>query len=291
MVPKDLGFVGLGNMGLPMATNIVSRGFDLMVFDKVAALVESFDKGQVAVSISQLAGRCETIFFSLPNGDISKLVATEIAKQSGSKVKCIIDLSTTGVDASRDIFMALKKAGIVYIDAPVSGGKSGAVAATIALMWGGPADLMESYRPVLEAMAGKVFHVGDEAGQAQSMKLLNNYLSATAMTATSEAISFGLKQGLDMKTMLDVLNVSSGQNTATSDKFPKQVLTGNFAAGFHTALMTKDLNLFHQQVKAKGTPARLAVPLVDIWREADEAMPGSDFSQIYEFINNGQADD
>ncbi len=284
MDSKNLGFAGLGNMGGPMASNIASAGFELAVYDKAGTSERAPRGAKIANSLSELASTCDTLFLSLPDGRVSAEVAQQVAAQDKRTVNCIIDLSTVGVDASRQCFEILSKVGIDYIDAPVSGGKGGAIAGTITIIWGGPQALIESHRPFLEAIAKNIFHVGDQAGQGQSMKLLNNFLSAMALTATSEAIHYGLAQGLEMETMLKVLNVSTGQNTATSDKFPKQVSTGKFAAGFHTALMTKDLKLFIENVRPAGTPRQLIELLAETWKQFGQEMPGSDFTKIYQFL-------
>jgi 3-hydroxyisobutyrate dehydrogenase len=134
-----------------------------------------------------------------------------------------------------------------------------------------------------------VFHVGTRAGQGQAMKLLNNYLSATALAASSEAIAFGLAQGLDMSTMVDVLNVSTGRNSATADKFPNRVMTGTYDAGFHTALMAKDVRLFLAEAATAGTAADVATAVGATWDAADAALPGSDFTEIWTFVS-GAAD-
>jgi len=149
------------------------------------------------------------------------------------------------------------------------------------VIWGGPEAVLQANRKVIDSMSGNVFHVGDNAGQGQAMKLLNNFLSATAMAATSEAILFGESQGLDMKIMLDVLNVSTGQNTATSDKFKNRVLPGTFDAGFRTRLMRKDVRLFNQSVATAGTPDRVTNLVDGIWDELEVARPDSDFTEIY----------
>ena len=120
------------------------------------------------------------------------------------------------------------------------------------------------------------------------MKILNNFLSGTAMAATTEAVLYGLSQGVDMKTMLDVVNVSTGQNTATSDKFPNRVLTETFDAGFATALLTKDVNLFVENAKAAGTPTRVADTVGGIWNETNEALPDSDFTLVYKYLRDGE---
>ena len=119
------------------------------------------------------------------------------------------------------------------------------------------------------------------------MKLLNNFLSATAMAATSEAVTFGLAHGLDLALILAVLNVSSGQNTATSDKFPNRIATGTYDAGFHTALLAKDVRLYQEDARAAGTPNEVGSTISEIWRRADLAMPGSDFTRIYDFVRGG----
>ena len=146
--------------------------------------------------------------------------------------------------------------------------------------------MLDAHRPVLDAIAGNVFHVGTRAGQGQAMKLLNNFLSATALAATSEAIAFGVAEGLDMSVMLDVLNVSTGRNSATADKFPNRIMTGSYDAGFHTRLMAKDVRLFLDSVARTGTAAAVAESVSDVWQRADAAMPGSDFTQIWQFVSD-----
>ena len=116
------------------------------------------------------------------------------------------------------------------------------------------------------------------------MKLLNNVLSATALAATSEALAFGVAQGLDLATMVDVLNVSTGRNSATVDKFPNRVLTGAYDAGFHTALMAKDVRLFLASAARAGTARSIATSVRAVWDEADAALPGSDFTEIWKHV-------
>jgi 3-hydroxyisobutyrate dehydrogenase len=137
----------------------------------------------------------------------------------------------------------------------------------------------------MESFSKNLFHVGPNPGQGQAMKLLNNFLSGTAMAATSEAMAFALSQGLEMETMLDVVNVSTGRNSATSDKFPNRIATGTYDAGFKTALLTKDIRLFLENARAAGTPSKVAATVAEQWRRCDEAMPDSDFTRIYEFLS------
>jgi 3-hydroxyisobutyrate dehydrogenase-like beta-hydroxyacid dehydrogenase len=174
--------------------------------------------------------------------------------------------------------------GIDYVDAPVSGGRAGAIRGTVTVMWSGSAERMELIRPVLDSFAGSVFFVGPTPGQGQAMKLLNNYLSAVAMTATSEAIVFGLSHSLDMKTMLDVANVSTGQNSATQDKFPNRILTSTYDAGFRMALMDKDVALYLSEAKSAGTPASLCEQVATYWQKGMKQFPDGDFTEIFKVI-------
>jgi 3-hydroxyisobutyrate dehydrogenase len=275
-------------MGGPMAANIANGGFDLVVYDKAGTAARAPDKTTPAATLDDIAAQAETLFLSLPDGPATIGFARDLAQVADRAVKVVVDLSTIGIEAAREADKIYADSGITYIDAPVSGGQSGARAGTITVMWAGPAELLESHRKVMTAFCKNLFHVGDAPGQGQAMKLVNNFLSATAMTATSEAMAFGIKNGLGMKTMLDVVNVSTGRNTATSDKFVNRVLTGTFDAGFKTKLLTKDVRLFAETAEAAGTPAEVARVVADIWRRADEAMPDTDFTRIYQFITGNK---
>jgi 3-hydroxyisobutyrate dehydrogenase-like beta-hydroxyacid dehydrogenase len=178
----------------------------------------------------------------------------------------------------------LEPLSVSYVDGPVSGGVAGARAGTVSLMFAGPPSVLEDHRALFEAFA-KVFPVGSIAGQGQAMKLLNNFLSATALAATSEALAFGEAHGLDMAVMVDVLNASTGRNSATVDKFPNRVMTGTYDAGFHTRLMAKDLRLYVDTVRAAGAAADVGTIVSDVWQRADATLPGSDFTEIWRFVS------
>ncbi len=236
MTPAALGFVGLGHMGAPMAANLGAAGFDVMCFD-VAGTAERLPPGtHAAADLDDLAARTDTVLLSLPDGAAVLSVADAVAAAAPRRVTTVIDLSTVGPVAAAEAAAMLAPAGVTYVDGPVSGGVAGARAASLALMFAGPAPILDAHRAVLDAVAGNIFHVGMTAGLGQAMKLVNNFLSAVALAATSEALAFGQAQGLDLPVMLDVLNASTGRNSATADKFPNRVLTGSYDAGFHTAL-------------------------------------------------------
>src|SRR3954468_2341866 len=156
-------------------------------------------------------------------------------------------------------------------------------------MFSGPADVLEAPRALLESFTGNLFHVGDRAGQGQAMKLANNFLSATALAATSEAVSFGLPHGLNMQTMSDVLNVSTGRNSATADKFPNRILTGSYDAGFSTGHMTKDVGLFVESASEALTEHSVGDAVTATWRGCDRDLPGSDFTEIWKFVSRRAA--
>jgi 3-hydroxyisobutyrate dehydrogenase len=281
-----VGFIGLGKMGGPMAANIAAATPGLVCFD-VAGTDDRLPAGGVAAtSVADVAARCTTVFISVPDGAATHAVAEEILATDGSVVETIIDLSTIGPQAAVGAAQLVAPAGIAYCDGPVSGGAAGARAATISLMFSGPSAVLDAHRSLLESFTGNIFHVGEDAGQGQAMKLANNYLSATALAATSEAIAFGAAHGLDMTTMIDVLNVSTGRNSATVDKFPNRILTGSYDAGFSTAHMTKDVGLFVDGAAAIDAAAVVANAVATTWRGCDATLPGSDFTEIWRYVSN-----
>jgi 3-hydroxyisobutyrate dehydrogenase len=276
-----VGFVGLGNMGGPMAANLAAAGIPLLVYDKAGTADRAPDGAEIAQSLDEVARRAGTVLLSLPAGAAVLAVAGEIAAAAPRAADTVIDTSTIGVAAAGEVAGILARAGITYLDAPVSGGVAGARAGTIAVMAAGPLEAFERARPLLSAMAANLFHVGTRQGQGQAMKLANNFLSGVAMAATSEAVRFGETQGLDMKTMLDVLNVSTGRNTATSDKFPNRILTGTHDAGFTTTLIHKDVRLYLEAVADAGVRGVVGRAVGGTLAALETDLPGEDFTRIY----------
>jgi 3-hydroxyisobutyrate dehydrogenase len=280
-----VGFIGLGKMGGPMAANVAAATPGLVCFDMAGTEARLPAGAVAAASIADLACRCTIVLISVPDGSASLAVAREIVEASGSNVETLIDLSTIGPKAATEAATLLRSAAITYCDGPVSGGAAGARAATISLMFAGPSEVLDANRALLESFTGNVFHVGDTAGQGQAMKLANNYLSATALAATSEAVAFGVAHGLDMATMIDVLNVSTGRNSATTDKFPNRILPGSYDAGFSTTHMAKDVGLFVVGADEIKTAATIAAAVTDTWLGCDTALPGSDFTEIWRYVS------
>ena len=284
---KHVGFIGLGRMGAPMASRLIDAGYELTVFDvrqeSIDALVA---KGAHATaSPAAVASAVDTVLLSLPDPPIVREVTLGAnGVIAGSKVKTVLDLSTTGATAARQIAAALSAKGIIAVDSPVSGGVAGAVKGTLAVMVACPKALFAELEPMLKHI-GKVFFIGERPGMGQTMKLANNLLSATAMAATAESIVFGVKSGLDPAVMCDVINAGSGRNTASQDKFPDQVLTRKFNQGFATGLMYKDVRLCLEEAEAAGVPMTVASGVRALWARAnDELGAGSDMTAIVQLL-------
>lgn len=277
----EIGFIGLGKMGLPMARRLVEAGHKLIVYDTRR---EAIDKlvalgAEAANSPKDVADRTETVMASLPSLDISLNVATgKDGVIEGKRVKRLVDLSTTGSQMAVKIHGLLAKKNIVQIDSPVSGGVGGAEKGTLAVMVSGPRADFDLLKPALDVI-GKVFFISEKPGAGQTMKLANNYLSATAIVATSEAVVMGVKAGLDPNVMIDVINAGSGLNTASRDKFPKSVLPRTFDFGFATGLMVKDVRLCLEEMKGMGLSMEVAEAVGRLWETVIREMgPDSDFT-------------
>lgn len=276
----DLGFIGLGHMGLPMMSRLVAAGLHLTVFDTDASVVARAAElgADTAESARGVADRAESVLVSLPTPQVSNAVAAEVA--DGSRVRRFVDLSTVGRLAAQRNYELLTARGIAALDAPVSGGVHGAHAGTLAVMVSGPRGEFETLEPVWAAL-GRVTFVSEHPGAAQTMKLINNLIAATTLAVTAEAVVMGTKAGLDAQVMIDVLNTGSGATHASRDKFPRAVLPRTFDYGFATGLMTKDVLLYLDEAQSLGTPVALAESVAALWRETrDEEGPGSDFTSV-----------
>jgi 3-hydroxyisobutyrate dehydrogenase-like beta-hydroxyacid dehydrogenase len=280
---KHVGFIGLGRMGQPMASNLIKAGYQLSVYDLSKQAVDAMAaKGaRPTASPAALASSVDTVLLSLPTPAIVREVTLGAnGVSSGTKVKTVLDLSTTGATVAREIAEALAKKGMTAVDSPVSGGVAGAVKGTLAVMVACARPLYTELEPMLKSI-GKVFHIGERPGMGQTMKLCNNLLSATAVAATSEVVVFGVKAGLDPKVMIDVINSGSGRNTATEDKFPKAILPRTFDFGFAMGLMYKDVKLCLEEAEAAGAQMWVANAVRQLWQLANhEIGPDKDFTEM-----------
>ncbi len=218
-----IGFIGLGNMGFPMARRLIQENHDVIAFDTSGAALESIVAlgAQAASSSKEVSDRAETVMASLPSPAASLEVATGAAGViEGSRVKRYVDLSTVGSGTAVQIHGLLAERNIAAIDSPVSGGVSGADRGALAVMVSGPRHEFDVVRTVLEAI-GRPFYIGEQPGSAQTMKLANNMLAANVLVATAEVVVMGVKSGLDPGVMIEVLNAGSGATSASRDKFPR----------------------------------------------------------------------
>ena len=249
---KHVGFIGLGAMGTPMAERLLKDGYSLTVFDVNASVAQA-----LAQKGAQVVGSVQAV------GDA---------------------VDTTGSGMAQWVHAALAAKGIEFVDSPVSGGRGGAIAGTLAVMVSGQHATYERLTPVLKNI-GKMFFIGDKPGMAQTMKLANNLLSAAAMAITSEAVGMGVKAGLDPSIMIDVINAGSGMSTASRDKFPRSILPRKFDYGFTTALMYKDVRLCLEESQALGVSMPVATAVRDIWKRTNDDFGGDkDFTNVIRVI-------
>jgi 3-hydroxyisobutyrate dehydrogenase-like beta-hydroxyacid dehydrogenase len=243
-------------MGGRMAGRLIQAGYPMVVYDTSEATVAPLVSlgAQRADSPAAVASTAEIVLASLPTPPVVEQVALGPAGiASGSRIKIFVDMSTTGATYAKRVAEGLAAKGIVAVDAPVSGGITGAERGTLAVMVSCEDEVFSCLKPILENI-GKVFHVGRQPGLGQTMKLLNNLLSATAMAISSEAVVMGVKAGLDPRQMIDVINSGSGRNTATQDKIPRCVIPRTFDFGFAIGLLNKDIRLCLQEADALGVP-------------------------------------
>jgi 3-hydroxyisobutyrate dehydrogenase-like beta-hydroxyacid dehydrogenase len=267
----QVGFIGLGAIGLPMATRMRAAGHHLVVFDVSTAAIDNFIKhgGTRAGSPREVGDLVDIVFYSLPKPDVVRAVTLgPDGLVHGKTVSTIVDLSTTGPTAALQISTEAAQFGKQMMDAPVSGGVHGAAAGTLAIMASGPRDHFEKVEPLLAAL-GRVFFVGEGVGQGQTMKLLNNVLAANALAATTEMVVLGVKAGLDPRVIIDVLNAGSGRNSASQDKFPRSILNRTFNFGFRTGLMLKDIRLAQTFAREMGVKTRVADAVIQAWTLAE----------------------
>lgn len=264
----ELGFLGLGQMGSAIAERLEQAGARLHVFDPNPAAAAPFvARGAVGhASARAVADAVPIVFACLPNGQVSQAVAHEVA--GSTALRLYVEMSTIGSPALAKVQATV--APVTLVDCPVSGGPKGARAGTLTVICAGPPEAWAELLPWLERIGGRVFQVGDEPGQAQLMKLVNNLVNAANMATAFEALVLGAKGGLDARQMVDVLNASTGQNSATLTKIPKAVLTGSFDYGAHLTTMVKDVVLGLQEAEAREVPMWVHGTVGQLWRFGEQ---------------------
>jgi 3-hydroxyisobutyrate dehydrogenase-like beta-hydroxyacid dehydrogenase len=253
---SECGFIGLGRMGGAMARRLIEGGHRVVAFDVSATACDALaaQGASIASSARAVADTVPVVFLSLPNPEA--VVDTVLGAHgviAGNQLEVCVDLSTSGPEAAIKLAAGLAERGIASLEAPVSGGIKGAREGTLSLMISGPESAWQRVRPLLEIF-GRPFFMGETAGAGQTMKLVNNLLGACAIAITAEGMTIGVKAGLDPARMIEVLNVSSGRNSATLDKWPRAVLPRTFDFGFASGLCLKDVRLCLAAARALGVP-------------------------------------
>ena len=288
MTKEIVGFIGLGNMGMPMAHNIAGAGYDMVVFD-IAGTAERAPQGAaIAASVRDVVEQSTTAFLSLPTLVANTEVIAEIAGSDVGEDLVVVNTSTVGASVAADAHKRLSEIGVDYADAPVSGGASGARKATLTVIFSGDAALFGRLQPLFDVIGANSFNVGSDSGQGQRMKMVNNHLAISTLLTTSEALAYGEAGGLDMQTMLDILNVSSGRSYTTEHIFPNFVLTETYDSGGPASIIRKDIGLFVQESKVAGCRHSLARATLDLLEAFDDENPDSDQTDIYPFIRDDQ---
>jgi 3-hydroxyisobutyrate dehydrogenase len=283
-----IAFLGLGNMGGPMAANLAAAGHDVRAFDPVPTLREAAEaKGANAFeSVGEAVTGADVVITSLPNGQIVAAVYAE-ALPAAAPGTLFVDTSTISVDDARARHADAVAAGCQQLDAPVSGGIKGAAAGTLAFMVGGEDEAVERARPVLEPMAGKIIHCG-ASGAGQAAKLCNNMVLAVQQIAIGEAFVLAEKLGLPAQSLFDVITGATGNcwavhtNCPVPGPVPTSPANDDFTPGFATALMNKDLGLAMAAVSSTGSAAPLGAHAAEIYAEFNEEHGGLDFSAVIE---------
>jgi len=252
-----IGLIGAGNIGMHFATRLLAAGHELLVHDSNPSIQNRLeDKGAVLVpSARALADQVGIVLLCLPLPRIVAEVAAEVAQ--GSAVKVVLDLSTTGPSVTQEVEALLRERGIELVGAPVSGGTVAAEKGTLAVMPAGPESAFRVVEPLLAVLGKNIFYLGTDPSLGQTMKIINNTLYATSIVASSEALVYGVKAGLDPKTMLDVINVSSGRSFATLERIPQCVLDRSFPTRFTTALLHKDVKMCMDEAEKLGVPMQV----------------------------------
>jgi 3-hydroxyisobutyrate dehydrogenase len=295
--PGRIGFIGLGNMGNPMAHLLVRAGFRVVVFDANPDAVRRFAAGNACdqpADLITLGNDCPVVITMLPEGRaVRQVLMQDNGVAAGLKPgSVLVDMSSSSPIGTRRLAAELKSRGFPLVDAPVSGGVKKASDGTLAIMAGGDREVIERIRPVLEVM-GKVFHAG-ATGAGHAMKALNNYLSAGTLAMTAEAVLAGTRFGLDAGTIIEILNHSTGRSTASEHKYPAFILPRKFNSGFALGLMAKDLRLAVEMAETEGTPAALLGTLSNLYNEAERRLGSSaDNTDVVRYLESliGNADD
>ena len=283
--PTSVGFVGLGNMGRPMARRLVDAGYGLLGYDAVVDVRERAASEGVPVGRSlESVANAHVVVLMLPDSRIVQQVVSDVnfdqALRPGS---VIVDMGSSEPMATRELAAQLGARGVRMVDAPVSGGVRGAEEGRLTIMAGGTEPDVDELRPLLEVL-GRVVHAGP-IGAGDAVKALNNLLSATHLWVTSEAVLVGERFGIDPDVLLSILNSSSGRSGSTENKWPNFIRPGSYDSGFALRLMLKDMRIATGLARSTGLPSRLGEAAESLWSGAADALPSTaDHTEVARYL-------
>lgn len=285
-----LGFLGLGTMGGPMCGRLLQAGFAVTICEPDDARAQVLVEAGAARAMTprQVADHAEVVFACLPSREISREAALgDNGVVHGQAIRIYVETSTLGRPDIEALVEGLAPRRIAVVDAPISGGAAPARAGTLSILLAGPRQACQEIRPALDAMASNVFDFGEAAGRAQVAKLINNLLSSAGLVTAIEGVVMGVKAGLDAQTLIEAINVSTGRNSATLEKFPKAILPRTFTFGGPLTIGLKDMELFLEEAQRQGTPLWVAPRVMALFREAAEhGFKEKDFMRLVEYVES-----
>jgi len=289
-----VGMIGIGNIGRPMALRMLEKGLDLTVYDRNPPKMEMLraEGAGVANTPRELADVCQVIVVSMPSQAASLQVSLgDTGAVHGKALRVYVETSTLGSATMHKIADGFRARGIGVVDAPVSGGPPGARAGTLAIMVSGAESDVERARPVLDALAANLFNFGAKPGVAQVAKVINNHISAAGRLATFEGLAMGVKAGLDLKTLNDLLNASSARNVTTTHKVPAAILSGTYKLNNPLTVGLKDEALLLEEAARCDAAMWTAPRILEFYREAAAAgYRNEDSMKVFLYIQSQSSD-
>jgi 3-hydroxyisobutyrate dehydrogenase-like beta-hydroxyacid dehydrogenase len=285
---ETVGFIGVGAMGGAIAARMIKHGVSVLAYDTNPAILAGMKaKGaSIAASTREVVNTTEIVFACLPTADICRAVALGPGGVSeGSKVKIYVELSTMGGAAAKELSAALAAKGIAYIDSPVVGGVIAAEAGNLGSLNAGPKAAFERIKPYMEAFAGRVFYLGEEPGMAQVGKVVNNAVGYASLYASFEAVAVGLKAGIDIQTLVDIINQGSGANFHTQRIFPNYIIPGKLEGTGAIEIGVKDVKCFLEEARRLNAKTPMADNTSKVSVQVAESGPaGRDTMQGFHYF-------
>jgi 3-hydroxyisobutyrate dehydrogenase len=286
-----VGFIGIGKMGLPMATRIAAHGYPLHAYDISAAAIKELCSrvadARAAKTLADIGRSCKVVILMLPDSDVVKRVLfgeKDSLAAHLSRGSVVIDMSSSNPSVTREIGLRLKELGVDFIDAPVSGGVKRASDGSLAIMVGGDSTVIARVLPLLSTMGRSIIETG-MLGSGHAMKALNNYVSAAGLLAACEALKIGVDFGIPPDKIIAVLNASTGKNNSTENKMMQFVVSKQFNSGFSLGLMRKDITIAADLSKRLGSKTLLAESLLKSWADAEAKLGGvADHTEIFRML-------